>query len=144
MRRRNGGHDYIQLLPRRNRVWFLILHPLVFEQLPPNQHVRLTARGFTNLRGGHRRLRSCFSATAVTTERVARRAKHPEGAPRKPAVRRRAGLGVQAKCTKVQPWSSLAFMAFVFVAPIPDSGPATDGRAEHRSLFKETPAKLII
>jgi hypothetical protein len=31
--------------------WFLVfgfLHPLVFDQLPPNQHDRLTARGFTN------------------------------------------------------------------------------------------------
>jgi len=33
--------------------------------------LRITARGFTNLRGGHRRLRLCFFATAVTDERVA-------------------------------------------------------------------------
>ena len=37
----------------------------------PKRPLRLTARGFTNLRGGHRRLRLCLSATAVTTERVA-------------------------------------------------------------------------
>ncbi|MBI4595294.1 MAG: hypothetical protein HY730_02835 [Candidatus Tectomicrobia bacterium] len=34
---------------------------------------RLTSRGFANLRGGHRRLRSCSSATAVTDEQVGRR-----------------------------------------------------------------------
>ena len=33
--------------------------------------LHITARGFTNLRDGHRRLRLCFSATAVTDERVA-------------------------------------------------------------------------
>ena len=60
MRRRNGGHDYST---ERNRVWFLVfgLHPLVFEQLPPNQHARLTARGFTNLRDGHDACASSFS-----------------------------------------------------------------------------------
>jgi hypothetical protein len=34
---------------------------------------RLTVRGFANLRDGHRRLRSCLSATAVTGEQVWRR-----------------------------------------------------------------------
>jgi len=45
--------------------------PLSQQKRNKKRHLRLTARGFTNLRDGHRRLRFCLSATAVTDEQVA-------------------------------------------------------------------------
>jgi len=72
---------------------------------------------------------------------------------RKRAVRRRAGLGVSNKRSGVQPYVFLALWFYGFrssmlmtwlVAPIPASGPATDGRAAqgiHICLDIEIPAK---
>ena len=70
MRRRNGSHDYIHLPTKRNRIWFC--PPIPIEQLAKTR-IAYNGCGFTNLRGGHRRLRLCFFATAVTDERVADR-----------------------------------------------------------------------
>ena len=50
--------------------WFLVLHPLVFEQLPPNQHVRLTAVGLRTCEAGTT-LALLSLASGVTDKQVA-------------------------------------------------------------------------
>ena len=77
---------------RSSRFWFASA-ALACKHSSPKRPLRITSCGFTNLRGGHRRLRLCFSATAVTTERVADRPsdERQRGALRKPAVRRFCG-----------------------------------------------------